>query len=645
MMWPELGQWATAFALCLALLLVLLPLTGGRVPLRLARPLAISHALCVSVAFAVLVKAFIDNDFSVLLVANNSHSLLPWYYRITATWGNHEGSMLLWALTLAWWMAAVAVCTRALPDAFVARVLAVMGFIASGFGLFILFTSNPFARLLPDIAAEGADLNPLLQDFAMIVHPPTLYAGYVGLCVAFAFALAALWEGRLDAAWARQVRPWTLAAWGFLTLGIALGSWWAYYELGWGGWWFWDPVENASFMPWLVGTALIHSLAVTEKRGAFRGWTVLLAILAFALSLLGTFLVRSGVLTSVHAFASDPTRGLFILVFLGLVIGGALLLYALRAGSLVQAVRFAVLSRETLLLLNNVLLLVAAGTVLLGTLFPLLMDALGQGRYSVGPPYFNLAVGPVLLLVVVLLALAPVLRWRQTARPVLWQGLRWPLAALLPAAAVLVLCLPGEGRWMAAAGSLVSLWVWLVAAWQLWQRLRQQGAAAWHARWFAMVLAHAGMALALLGIVISSVYSEARDVRLAPGEQHALGGYRFHLESIGVAPGPNYQATVGRVVLEREGVRVAVRVAVLQPEKRDYHSGGKPMTEAAIRPGVLHDVYVALGEPLGDGAWSLRLHVKPGVRWIWGGALVMVAGGLLGLWSRRARQPQAGASA
>lgn len=637
MMWPELGHAALICATLLGVVLVVVPfLQESWVPARLSRPLAFAHAGCVLFAFGILLKVFYDNDFSVLLVANNSHSLLPWYYRLTASWGNHEGSMLLWALTLGLWMAAVAVLTRQQADAFIARALAVMAAIAVGFGLFILLTSNPFERLLPDIPLNGADLNPLLQDVAMIVHPPTLYAGYVGLCVAFAFALAALWEGRLDAEWARQVRPWVLAAWCCLTVGIALGSWWAYYELGWGGWWFWDPVENASLIPWLVATALIHSLAVTERRNAFRGWTLLLAILAFALSLLGTFLVRSGVLTSVHAFASDPTRGLFILVFLGLVVGGALLLYAMRAGSLIQPVKFAGLSRETLLLVNNVLLLVAAATVLLGTLFPLLMDALGQGRYSVGPPYFNRAVGPVLLLVVALLAIAPLVRWQSTPRDAFRRQLLKPLLWLVLLVPVLFWVLPAGNRALAVMGVLLSLWVWLIAIQVLWQRFKGQGQVT--LRWLAMLVAHAGVALTLMGIVVVSVYGQARDIRLTPGETYRLGDLGFQLDSVALKTGPNYRATVGTVLLLQAG-RDPV---TLHPEKREYVSGGKPMTEAAIRPGLLRDVYVVLGEPLDAGAWSLRVQSKPGVRWIWFGAGIMALGGVLGLVGRQRVAVRAG---
>ncbi|TNF33431.1 MAG: heme lyase CcmF/NrfE family subunit [Gammaproteobacteria bacterium] len=628
-MWPELGHMAMILATLLALLLVLVPLFPTLFPARIARVLALSHAGCVLLAFAVLLKSFYDNDFSVLLVANNSHSLLPWYYRLTATWGNHEGSMLLWALVLSLWMALVAIGVRSQTEQFVSRVLGIMGSIAIGFGLFILLTSSPFERVLPDVPVNGADLNPLLQDFAMIVHPPTLYMGYVGLCVAFAFALAALWEGRLDASWAKHVRPWVLAAWSFLTIGIALGSWWAYYELGWGGWWFWDPVENASLIPWLVATALLHSLAVTERRDAFRGWTLLLAILAFALSLLGTFLVRSGVLTSVHAFAADPSRGLFILVFLGIVIGGALLVYALRAAALVKPVRFAALSRETLLLVNNVLLLVAAATVLLGTLFPLLMDALGQGRYSVGPPYFNLAVGPVLLFVVALLAIAPVVRWQSTASGVFIRSLRLPLVALLLLVPVLAYVLPAHDRLAAIAGVLLSAWVWVIVVQALWQRWRSS--ARMHPRFLSMLVAHTGVAVTLFGVVMVGLYGEARDIRLAPKETYALGAYSFYLESIGSRTGPNYQAVVGKVLLiEGNDVR-----AELYPEKRHYRSGGKPMTEAAILPGLMRDVYVVLGEPLDGEAWSLRVQVKPAIRWIWIGAAIMALGGMLGIWAKR----------
>jgi len=572
---PELGHLAMILALCLAVVQATLPLIGAwrgdRQWMGLAQPAAWGQFAFLGFSFACLTYAFMVDDFSVAYVAHNSNSALPWYYKFSAVWGAHEGSLLLWAFILAGWTFAVAIFSRQLPEDMLARVLGVMGLISIGFLLFLIVTSNPFERLLPQVPMDGRDLNPLLQDFGLIVHPPMLYMGYVGFSVAFAFAIAALLGGRLDAAWARWSRPWTLVAWAFLGLGIALGSWWAYYELGWGGWWFWDPVENASFMPWLVGTALIHSLAVTEKRGVFKSWTVLLAIAAFSLSLLGTFLVRSGVLTSVHAFATDPERGVFILIFLLMVVGGSLTLFAMRAPVVKSQVGFGLWSRETLLLVNNLLLVVATAMILLGTLYPLLLDALSGAKLSVGPPYFNAMFVP-------LIGVRDLLD--KTRHKGLFKGMR----SLAP-----------------------SYW--------------------------GMHLAHLGLAVCAIGVVLTSHQSAERDLRLAPGESLSLGGYEFVFEGAVHHEGPNFTSDKATIrVLDGDK-----QIATLHPEKRLYTVQQMPMTEAGIDAGFTRDLYVALGEPLGDGAWAVRVHIKPFVRWIWLGALMMGLGGVLAASDRRYR--------
>jgi cytochrome c-type biogenesis protein CcmF len=642
---PELGQLALVLALLVAALQAILPLSGAHRGLAswmaVARPAAYAQLLLVASAFAILMHGFVTQDFSLRYVAQNSNSLLPWFYRCTAVWGAHEGSLLLWALILALWTGAVARFSRRLPDEVVARVLGVMGLIAVGFLAFLIFTSNPFERLLP-AAAEGRDLNPLLQDPGMIVHPPMLYLGYVGFSVPFAFAIAALLGGRLDARWLRWTRPWTNVAWAFLTCGIALGSWWAYYELGWGGWWFWDPVENASFMPWLAGTALLHSQAVTEKRGSFGGWTLLLAIAAFSLSLLGTFLVRSGVLTSVHAFAADPTRGLFVLVFLAIVIGGSLVLYALRApGNEVDDATdpgtqrrraFAPVSRETLLLVNNLLLACACAMVLLGTLYPLLADALELGKISVGPPYFAFLFTLLMAPLVLLLPFGPLARWqREQASRVFALLLPWLGLAL--AAGIAAFFLAPQGRWKVAAGVAGAAWVGLGTLRFAWQRLRAPGGRM-TAEMFGMTLAHLGVAVFLVGALLVEGLSRQHELALAPGQQVELGSYAFRFDGVERHPGPNYVADTGTVAVLRDG-RV---LETLHPEKRNYASGGQVMTEAAIDPGVVRDLYVALGEPLGNGSWAVRVHVKPFVRWIWSGAVLMALGGLVAATDRRFRR-------
>ena len=632
-MTPELGHFALILAFVVSMLQGVLPLLGAQRGqgqwIALARPAAQTQFVMIAIAFGCLAQSFLANDFSVSYVAQHSNTQLPSLYRFSAVWGGHEGSLLLWVLMLAGWGAAVSLASRHLPEIMVARVLAVLGLVGIGLLAFILFTSNPFVRLLP-AAAEGRDLNPLLQDPGLVFHPPMLYMGYVGFSVAFAFAIAALISGRLDAAWARWSRPWTTAAWVFLTLGIALGSWWAYYELGWGGWWFWDPVENASFMPWLVGTALIHSLAVTEKRGAFKNWTVLLAIAAFSLSLLGTFLVRSGVLTSVHAFASDPRRGIFILVLLAIVVGSSLALFAWRAPKVNAGGSFGLVSRETLLLLNNVLLVVAAGSVLLGTLYPLLIDALGMGKLSVGPPYFNSVFVPVMVPLLVLMAIGPMAHWKHADLKAIALRLKVSFALAIVAGIAMPLLM---GAWspLTAMSSLLAVWIAASGVFQIIERLKTGRPAA---AFWGMQIAHFGIAVFVIGVSMVGGYQEEKDVRMEPGDTVQVGGYSFRLIGVKGAPGPNYRASVGTVELSKDG-RVLKN---LYPEKRQYFSSQMPMTEAAIDAGFTRDVYVSLGEPLDkSGAWSVRVYYKPFVDWIWGGCLLMGLGGIVTMLDRRYR--------
>ena len=632
-MTPELGHFALILAFVVAIVQGVLPLVGaqhGRAQwIALARPAAQTQFLLIAFAFGCLAQAFLANDFSVSYVAQHSNTRLPSLYRFAAVWGGHEGSLLLWVLMLTGWGAAVSLASRQLPEVMVARVLAVLGLVGIGLLAFVLFTSNPFDRLLP-AAAEGRDLNPLLQDPGLVFHPPMLYMGYVGFSVAFSFAIAALISGRLDAAWARWSRPWTTAAWVFLTLGIALGSWWAYYELGWGGWWFWDPVENASFMPWLVGTALIHSLAVTEKRGAFKNWTVLLAIAAFSLSLLGTFLVRSGVLTSVHAFASDPRRGVFILVLLAVVVGSSLSLFAWRAPKVNAGGTFGLVSRETMLLVNNVLLVVATGSVLLGTLYPLLIDALGMGKLSVGPPYFNAVFVPVMVPLLVLMAIGPLAHWKHADLKAIARRLRVSMVLAVIAGIGLPLLM---GSWtpLMAMSSLLAVWITASGVFQIMDRLKVGRPAA---SFWGMQIAHLGIAVFVVGVAMVGGYQEEKDVRMEPGDTVQVGGYGFRLIGVKEAPGPNYRASVGIVELSKDG-RV---LKVLNPEKRNYFSSQMPMTEAAIDAGLTRDVYVSLGEPLDNaGAWSVRVYYKPFVDWIWGGCLLMGLGGVIAMLDRRYR--------
>ena len=636
---PEIGHFALILALCMAIVQGTLPLAGASKGIagwiHVAKPAAFGQLLFMALAYGCLTYSSIVHDFSVAYIAQNSNTGLPFIYLVSGVWGAHEGSLLLWALTLSIWTGLVAMFSKHIPDVTRARVLGVMGLVSVGFILFLLFTSNPFTRLFP-APPEGRDLNPLLQDPGLAIHPPMLYMGYVGFSVAFAFSIAALIEGKLDAAWARWSRPWTSIAWMFLTMGITLGSWWAYYELGWGGWWFWDPVENASFMPWLVGTALIHSLAATEKRGVFKTWTVLLAIFAFSLSLLGTFLVRSGVLTSVHAFASDPTRGVFILVFLAVVVGGSLLLYAIRAPQVKSSASFELVSRESVLLINNVLLVVTAASILLGTLYPLVIDALGLGKLSVGPPYFNAVFIPLMAPLAIVVGFGILLNWKRDNIKALINRL-WLLAlGCIFVAALIPLAMPFYS-WAAVLGLSLALWTLAVSGVAFkqrlqslsWQRLKQIPAG-----FYGMTLAHTGIAVFVVGITMTSVYSIERDVRMAPEDTLDMFGYVFQFHDVKQTQGPNYTAQQGHLTVTHNGEIVAK----LAPQKRVYRVQTMPMTEAAINAGIFRDLFVAIGEPLGEeGAWSLRIYYKSFIRWIWMGGVFMAVGGMLGALDRRYR--------
>lgn len=639
---PEIGHFALILALCVALVQGTLPIYGAAVGnsrlMALASPAARCQFFLVLTAFGCLAYAFANKDFSVLYVAATSNSQLPLHYRLAAIWGAHEGSLLLWTFILTIWMFAVTLFSSHLPEAMRSRILGVMGLVSVGFLLFMLSVSNPFERLIP-AAAEGRDLNPLLQDPGMVLHPPMLYMGYVGFSVAFAFALAALLGGNLDAAWARWSRPWTTVAWCFLTIGIALGSGWAYYELGWGGWWFWDPVENASFMPWLAGTALVHSLAVTDKRGGFKVWTVLLAILAFSLSLLGTFLVRSGVLTSVHAFATDPKRGLFILSFLAVVIGGSLLLYAWRAPRVGLGGGFAPVSREGFLLANNVLLVAATGAVLLGTLYPLFLDALDLGKISVGPPYFDSVFVPLITPALFLMGIGPLAQWKKAEIPDLAKRVRWAASVSVLTALGLPIVL-GEWTPLLSLGFLLACWIVATAIVSVREQLAHLiggGIGARLARlpraYWGMLLAHCGIAVFVVGVTMVKGFETEQDVRMGVGDVATVGGYTFRFDGVQNVRGPNYTAVRGTFQVSRDGRETAL----LYPEKRRYAAQNQVMTEAAIDSGVVRDLYVSLGEPLEDGAWSVRLYHKPFVNWIWGGCLIMALGGAVAVSDRRYR--------
>ena len=641
---PEIGHLALVIALGLAILQSFYGIAGAQRNdqrwMGVVRPVACGQFVFVAISFLCLAASFVRSDFSVQYVAENSNTHLPLIYKISAVWGAHEGSLLLWVLILAVWTLAVALFSRKLPQAFVARVLGVMGMVAIGFMLFTLLTSNPFTRLLPS-PAQGRDLNPILQDPALAMHPPMLYVGYVGFSVAFAFAVAALIGGRMDAVWARWSRPWTTVAWLFLTMGITLGSWWAYYELGWGGWWFWDPVENASFMPWLVGTALMHSLAVTEKRGAFKSWTALLAIAAFSLSLLGTFLVRSGVLISVHAFATDPTRGIFVLALIGIVVGAALLLYAWRAPSLTPGGGFQIVSRESLLLMNNVLLVVAAAAVLLGTLYPLFIDALHLGKISVGPPYFDRVFVPIVLPLIAIIGLGPYTNWKRGHAGDTFKRIRVPLVIAVVVTLLVAFAMWSDISLPMLAGVCFGAWALGTAFIEIISRVRRKragGRASLPRSLWGMSFAHFGAGLLVLGVTVTSTLSIARDSSMHEGDAMTLHGYTFTLQKVHEIQGPNYTA-------ERADIRVTHDGKFLRdmhPEKRVYDGRSAPTTESAIDPGLTRDLYVALGSPLGDNAWSVRIQYKPFVRFIWLGGIFMALGGILAVSDKRYRQRAAG---
>jgi len=638
----ELGHFCLILALFMAVIQAIFPIFGAYRSISgwvaVAKPAAFAQLLFMSLSYACLTYAFLVHDFSVSYVAHNSNTALPTLYLVSGVWGAHEGSLLLWALTLSIWTGLVAFFSKNIPETTMARVLGVLGLVSIGFILFLLLTSNPFDRLFP-APLEGRDLNPLLQDPGLAIHPPMLYMGYVGFSVAFAFSIAALLEGRLDSAWARWSRPWTNLAWMFLTIGIALGSWWAYYELGWGGWWFWDPVENASFMPWLVGTALIHSLAASEKRGAFKTWTVLLAIFAFSLSLLGTFLVRSGVLTSVHAFASDPTRGLFILIFLAVVVGGSLLLYAIRAPQVKSSVSFELISKESTLLFNNVLLVVTAASILLGTLYPLVIDALGMGKISVGPPYFNAVFIPLMAPLAFAVGIGMLIRWKRDDIKVLSWRLKGIMVFTLGAGFLIPLLMPFYS-WSAGLGTSLAIWTTATVALSFKDRLGPQGLS-WQrltsipASFYGMTVAHLGIAVFVIGITFTSIYSIEKDVKMIPGDKLDMAGYIFEFHGVKVTEGPNYIAKEGSLTVSYEGNVIAK----LQPQKREYRVQKMPMTEAAIDAGLFRDLFVAIGEQLDNkGAWSLRVYYKSFIRWIWMGAIFMGLGGLIAASDKRYRK-------
>ncbi|HBH11270.1 MAG TPA: c-type cytochrome biogenesis protein CcmF [Gammaproteobacteria bacterium] len=637
----ELGNFSLILALAMACIQSFFPIVGAsqgnQTWMSLARPVARLQFLFVLIAFVLLVYLFLVNDFSIAYVANNSNTLLPWFYRFSAVWGAHEGSLLLWVLILNIWTIAVTFFSRRLPEYFLSRVIGVMGAISIGFLMFMLFTSNPFTRLFP-VPLDGADLNPLLQDPGLIIHPPVLYMGYVGFSVAFSFAIAALLAGNLDTTWARWSRPWTLLAWIFLTLGIALGSWWAYYELGWGGWWFWDPVENASFMPWLIGTALIHSLAATDKRGIFKNWTILLAICAFALSLLGTFLVRSGVITSVHAFATDPTRGIFILALLGFFVGGSLVLYAINAPSTERGGKFKLLSRETFLLLNSILFLVAMLTVLLGTIYPLIIEALDLGKLSVGPPYFNAVFVPIMSPLIIFVGLAVITKWKQDNFQKILKQLRILLVSSLLVGTCIGLIFFTNNQFKSIAGIVAALWISSTTIYSLFIKIKNKknklaALMIIPRSFYGMLIAHIGFAVCIVGITITSQHSIDVHKRMKINDTVEFADYKFYLKDLKTLSGPNYKATEAVVnVIKNEKL-----ITTLRSQKRMYTVRNMPMTEAGIDAGFTRDIYMALGEPLDDDSWSIRLYHKPFVRWIWLGAILMALGGVLAITDRRYR--------
>jgi cytochrome c-type biogenesis protein CcmF len=634
---PEIGQFAMILALSLAICQAVLPLVGAHrgdeAMMRVARTAATGHFLFVAVAFACLTWAFVNDDFSVLYVANHSQLALPTIYKVSAVWGAHEGSLLLWILLLAGWTVAVSRFSAELPEAFAARVIGILGFLSVGFLLFALLTSNPFDRLVP-AAVDGGDLNPLLQDPGLAIHPPLLYIGYVGFSVAFAFAIAAMISGDLDRAWAKWTRPWTTLAWIFLTLGIALGSWWAYYELGWGGWWFWDAVENASFMPWLIGTALIHSLAVTERRGLFKSWTLLLAITAFSLSLLGTFLVRSGIIVSVHAFATDPTRGFFILAFLAVVVVGALILYAWRAPSLDSDAGFALVSRETFLLLNNVLFVVATALVLMGTLAPLIVEMATGGKISIGPPWFNVAFLVPTIPLVILMGMGMHAAWRVQPTSSWGRVLRVPAMIAVVLGIAVPLFIYGRISIMLFVGCAAAFWIIVSSLLPIVRSLRREkGTAGITRSALGMSIAHLGIGFFVIGVTIVSAFGVESDRALSPGESIEVAGYEFEMSELRNVQGPNFSAIEAEVEIRKNGDYVAT----VRPQKRQYLVQQSPMTEAGIRAGLDKDLFVALGDQLGNGGWSVRIQYKPLIRFIWLGALIMALGGLVAVSDRRYR--------
>lgn len=640
---PEIGQFSLILALCLSMILATLPIIGAYqnnfLWMSLARPLSAGVFVFLGISIAILAYAFFTDDFSVRFVAEHSNSLLPDRYKLTAVWGGHEGSFLLWTFMLAGWMLAVAIFSQRMPLEFVARVLGVLGFLITGYILFMLATSNPFDRIVPLPPVDGADLNSALQDFGFIIHPPTLYMGYVGFSVVFAFAMAALLSGKMDAAWARWCRPWANVAWAILTLGIALGSWWAYYELGWGGWWAWDPVENPPLITWLFGTALIHSLAATEKRGVFKAWTVLLAILAFAGSLLGTFITRSGLLTSVHAFASDPSRGFFILAILGITVGGALLLFAFRAPLMKSEFGFGLVSREILLLSNNVILVVSAASVFLGTLFPMVYQAITDDLISIGPPYFNAIFIPLMVLLALLVSIGPYTRWKRTSTRYLVQQLGKVALAALALGVVLPLLVTSQISIPVTTAVALGSWIILAMLQDVINKTtnkatRLKGLRALSVSYYGMLMAHIGVAIMLLGVALTSSFSSERSVLLSPGQDIGLGNFVFRFDGVASVNGPNYigeEATF--TVLEGDE-----EIAILYPQRRIYLATNTPSTEMAIDAGFLRDLFITLGEQKEGDSWSMTIYVKPFVRWIWLGAIFMAFGGILAAADRRYRR-------
>ena len=650
MLITELGYFSLLAALILAILQVVLPTIGVMRDhvawQRLAPSLAWAQFAAMIFSFVALMAGFYFNDFSLVYVTQHSNTLLPWYYKLSATWGGHEGSLLLWMTIMATWCALVSYFSRGLPLSMRARVLVILAGVQMMMLAMLIFTSSPFDRTLPNLPVDGADLNPVLQDFGLIIHPPMLYMGYVGMVVPFAFCMAALWEGRLDAVWTRWSRPWALAAWGFLTIGIALGSWWAYYELGWGGWWFWDPVENASLLPWLAGLALLHSLAVTEKRGVFKAWTIMLAIFAFALSLLGTFLVRSGVITSVHSFAADPTRGLVILAILGIIVGGGLLMFAVRGWRLTVESQYQLISRESFLVINNVIILISTLVVLLGTLYPIIADSFNLGQVSVGPPYFNALFVPLTWLLMIAMGMGSNIRWKQDSRPLLGAGMVIAASSLVLAAVIAYFVSP-SAMLNIGVTLAVSFWVlfWMVVDFK--DKTKNapslfKGLAKLRLSYWGQQTAHIGVIIAVIGVAFTSTLSIERDVALRIGETVNVQGYDFALTDLRETRGSNFDATQAEVEVSKD----SRAVTTLYPEKRNYIISMMPMTEAAIDDSLMRDVYVALGEPIAEGSnkWAVRIYVKPLIRWIWLGAIIMALGGLLSMLDSRYRFKKAKAS-